>query len=80
MLGQRGLTPLCHLLKRTRSVDTLEALEACVRYSYSPRPEHRHLPILGVPANEVGRGHLEDWGVGHVHLYRMDELVMRESC
>lgn len=80
MLGQRGLTPLCHLLKRTRFIDTLEALEACVRYSYWPRPEHRHLPILGVPANEVGRGHLEGWGVGLVHLYRMDELVMRESC
>jgi hypothetical protein len=80
MLGQRGLTPLCHLLKRTRFTDTLEALEACVRYSYWPRPEHRHLPILGVPANEVGRGHLEGWGVGQVHLYRMDELVMRESC
>lgn len=80
MLGQRGLTPLCHLLKRTRFTDTLEALEACVRYSYWPRPEHRDLPILGVPANEVGRGHLEGWGVGQVHLYRMDELVMRESC
>lgn len=80
MLGQRGLTPLCHLLKRTRFTDTLEALEACVRYSYWPRPEHGHLPILGVPANEVGRGHLEGWGVGQVHLYRMDELVMRESC
>jgi len=80
MLGQRGLTPLRDLLKRTRFTDTLEALEACVRYSYWPRPEHRNLPILGVPANEVGRGHLEGWGVGQVHLYRMDELVMRESC
>jgi hypothetical protein len=80
MLGQRGLTPLCQLLKRTRFTDSLEILEACVRYSYWPRPEHRHLPILGVPANEVGRGHLEGWGVGQVHLYRLDELVMRESC
>ena len=52
MLGQRGLTPLCHLLKRTRFIDNLE----------------------------VGRGHLEGWGVGKVHLYRLDELVMRESC
>jgi hypothetical protein len=80
MLGQRGLTPLRDLLKRTRFTDTLEALEACVRYSYLPRPEHRNFPILGVPANEVGRGHLEGWGVGQVHLYRMDELVMREAC
>lgn len=80
MLGQRGLTPLCQLLKRTRFTDPLEVLEACLRYSYWPRPEHRRLPILGVPANEVGRGHLEGWGVGKVHLYRPDELVMRESC
>lgn len=80
MLGQRGLTPLYQLLKRTRFTDSLEVLEACVRYSYWPRLEHRNLPILGVPANEVGRGHLEGWGVGKVHLYRPDELVMRESC
>jgi hypothetical protein len=80
MLGQRGLTPLCRLLKRTRFTDSLEVLEACVRYSYWPRHDHRHLPILGVPANQIGRGHLEGWGVGQVHLYRPDELVMRESC
>lgn len=80
MLGQRGLTPLCQLLKRTRYTDVMEILEAAVRYSYWPAAEHRHLPILGVLPNEIGKGHLEGWGMGQVHLYRVDELVMRESC
>jgi hypothetical protein len=80
MLGQRGLTPLCRLLKRTKYTDVMEIFEAAIRYSYWPRPEYRNLPIFGVPPNEIGRGHLEGWGLGRVHLYRLDELVMRESC
>lgn len=80
MLGQRGLTPLCQLLKRTRYTDVFEIFEAAVRYSYCPMPGHRHLPVFGVLPHEIGRGHLEGWGMGRVHLYRPDELVMRESC
>jgi hypothetical protein len=80
MLGQRGLTPLCRLLKRTRYTDVLEIWEAAVRYSYWPNPRYAHLPIFGVQPNEIGKGHLEGWGLGRVHLYRPDELVMRESC
>jgi hypothetical protein len=79
MMGQRGLTPLCKLLKRTQYTSIMEIMEAAVRYCYTPRPEHRSLPIFGIPYHQVGRGHLEGWGNGKVHLYRVDELVMRES-
>ena len=80
MLGQKGLGPLCRLLKREQYTDVLEILEAAVRYSYTPKEEHRRFSIFGIRPSEVGRGHLEGWGLGRVHLYRPDELVMRESC
>jgi hypothetical protein len=79
MLGQRTLTPLRNLLKRTQYLDYLEILELAVKYSYTAREDHQHLPILGIPANEVGIGHLEGWGLGLIHLLRPDELVLYES-
>jgi hypothetical protein len=80
-LGQRGLTPLRNLLKRTAYKDAIEILKAAVRYQYTMRSDHfaRRLSIFGVPWHEIGRGHLEGWGAGRAHLYRIDELVYRES-
>jgi hypothetical protein len=80
-LGQRGLTPLRNLLKRTAYFDILEIIELAVRYEYPIRPEHlwRRFSIFGIPWNDIGRGHLEGWGVGRAHLYRVDELMLRES-
>jgi hypothetical protein len=80
MLGQRGLTPLRQLLKRERFLEVGEVAAASVRYSCSVEAQHRGLSILGVPAQEIGRGHLEGWGQGRVHLCRPDELLMREAC
>ncbi|KAG4432815.1 hypothetical protein IFR05_011704 [Cadophora sp. M221] len=79
MLGQRGLTPLCKLLKRTAYTEMADIVRAAVRYDWDVKPEHRHYPILGVPPEEIGTGHLEGWGKGRVHLYRPDELVVREA-
>ncbi|KAM3083462.1 hypothetical protein ACMFMG_004110 [Clarireedia jacksonii] len=83
MLGQRGLTPLWRLLSRTGFRGYWELKRAMVRYEYiaylpgaAPLPE---TGIFGVPASELGRGHLEGWGKGTKHLLRGDELVMRES-
>jgi len=50
-----------------------------VAYDYVPRPEHRHLPILGIPPHLVGRHCMEGWGQGNTKLMRIDELVMREA-
>ncbi|KAH9209653.1 hypothetical protein DL95DRAFT_394206, partial [Leptodontidium sp. 2 PMI_412] len=79
MLGQRGLTPLCKLLKRTAFTETEEIVRAAVRYDWEVKPQHRHYSILGIPPEEIGTGHLEGWGKGRVHLYRPDELVVREA-
>ncbi|KFY06382.1 hypothetical protein V491_08667 [Pseudogymnoascus sp. VKM F-3775] len=79
MLGQRGLTPLWHLLRRTGFKTAVEVLRASVRYCYEVRPENSGMSIFGVPPNEIGKLHLEGWGKGKIHLFRIDELVMRES-
>lgn len=78
-LGQRGLTPLAHLLKRTQFLEMIDVIKLAVRYSYRVRPEHRGFEVFGIPPEEIGIGHLEGWGSGRVHLMRPDELVMRES-
>ncbi|KAK2623812.1 hypothetical protein QTJ16_006993 [Diplocarpon rosae] len=79
MLGQRGLTPLCRMLKREKVFDEMDVVKLAVKYDWVPPEDLRHLSVFGIPCEEVGTGHLEGWGKGHVHLYRPDELVVRES-
>ncbi|KFY26108.1 hypothetical protein V493_04260 [Pseudogymnoascus sp. VKM F-4281 (FW-2241)] len=79
MLGQRGLTPLWRLLKREGFTKAVQVLRAAVRYCYEVKPENSGMSIFGVPPAEIGRLHLEGWGEGKIHLFRIDELVMRES-
>ncbi|ELR02529.1 hypothetical protein VC83_08836 [Pseudogymnoascus destructans] len=79
MLGQRGLTPLWRLLMRRGFTTAVEVLRAAVRYCYEVRPENCGMSIFGVPPAEIGQLHLEGWGAGKIHLFRIDELVMRES-
>lgn len=84
MLGQRGLFPLWQLLYRKKFTTIPELVELKVRYEYTLRQEHVRLAAAGVtvfniPFREVGRGHLEGWGLGSTHLYRPDELAMAEA-
>ncbi|KFZ03972.1 hypothetical protein V501_09270 [Pseudogymnoascus sp. VKM F-4519 (FW-2642)] len=79
MLGQRGLTPLWRLLMRKGFTNAVEVLRAAVRYCYEVKPENSGMSIFGVPPAEIGKLHLEGWGEGKIHLFRIDELVMRES-
>ncbi|KFY68372.1 hypothetical protein V498_10655 [Pseudogymnoascus sp. VKM F-4517 (FW-2822)] len=79
MLGQRGLTPLWRLLTRQGFKTGVEVLRAAVRYCYEVRAENTGMSIFGVPPGEIGKLHLEGWGEGKIHLFRIDELVMRES-
>ena len=78
-LGQRGLTPLCKLLKRTAYTEIIDVVRLAIRYAYTSRREHRGMELYGVPAEEVGIMHTEGWGSGKVHLMRPDELIMMES-
>lgn len=84
MLGQRGLFPLWQLLYRKKFTSVPELVELKVRYDYKLRRQHANMvnhdiTAFGTPMDQVGRGHLEGWGVGRRHLYRPDELVMAES-
>jgi hypothetical protein len=79
MLGQRGLTPLKKLLAREDCIDEIDVIRAAVRYCWRPTAEYRKLPVFAVRPEDIGKGHLEGWGQGRVHLWRVDELVMRES-
>ena len=78
-LGQRGLTPLWKLLRRKAYFSTLDVVKLMVRYRYYARPAHLHLPLFGIPPEEIGIEHLEGWGRGSAHLERPDELVIEES-
>jgi hypothetical protein len=78
-LGQKSLTPLWKLLERKAFFSTLDVVKLMVRYRYTPRPQHMHLPLFGIPPEEIGIEHLEGWGEGRVHLMRPDELVIKES-
>jgi hypothetical protein len=80
ILGQRSLTPLCMLLKRTAFTSIMDVMKLGIRYTYRPKPRQRHLPMFGIPPQEIGVGHLEGWGAGRVHLYRPDELMIKESA
>ena len=79
LLAQRSLSSLLAALNRTGVLNELELLQMYVRWKYKPAPEHRGMSIVGVPPEEVGKGHLEGWGLGTRKLLRPDELVMRES-
>lgn len=46
-LGQRGLTPLCKLLKRGNFVNDQDILILCIKYSYYAAGEHKDLQMSG---------------------------------
>jgi hypothetical protein len=83
IMGQKGLFPLWQILFGKKYRDLPSLLEMKARYDY-PMPRHiahwgvtvEDAQIHGVPVYEVGKGHLEGWGKGRVHLARPDELVI----
>ncbi|KAK0383442.1 hypothetical protein NLU13_9353 [Sarocladium strictum] len=84
MMGQKGLFPLWQLLMRKRFTRLREILELKVRYDFDVPPDHWgrdyfDQEIHGVPFEDVGRGHLESWGLGEAHLMRPDELIPLEA-
>lgn len=79
LVAQRSLSTLLAVVKREDVVNELELLQMYVRWKYQPAPEHRGMSILGVAPEQIGKGHLEGWGLGTKRLLPPDELVMRES-
>ncbi|ROW15413.1 hypothetical protein VPNG_02282 [Cytospora leucostoma] len=90
LLGQReGLTPLWRLLRgggRKGFRDLLDVMQMRARYCVdgggdgaAARHRDRWEDYFGVPAWDLGFGHLEGWGEGVVHLSRPDELIVEEA-
>lgn len=69
LLGQRGLSPLWRTLRREALKNGLELAIMAARYFYLPTVEPR-LSVFGIHPDDVGRGHLEGWGKGIIHLFR----------
>lgn len=83
ILGARqGLTPLWQILRGKNYTELLEAIQMRVRYLAGPHTISRsHAWVrYNVPRWQLGRGHLEGWGQGHIHLSRPDELVVEEAA
>ncbi|KAG6060919.1 hypothetical protein E4U17_003158 [Claviceps sp. LM77 group G4] len=78
-LGEKGLYPLWQLLMRKRFTTLPEVLAWKVRYSGVTIPTDAASAVYGVPAYEVGIGHMEGWGLGEMHLQRPDELIPTEA-
>jgi hypothetical protein len=61
ILAQRSLSTLAGVLTRKTMKTTIDMLKLKVRWNYTPRPQHRGMSILGVPANAVGAMRWEYW-------------------
>ncbi|KIW07139.1 uncharacterized protein PV09_02011 [Verruconis gallopava] len=79
MLGQRSLCPLRDLL--LGRLNKVQLMRMWVLYDWKLQPAGLRLPCLGVPPHLVGRGCLENWGLGNVmeRMLRPDELLVREN-
>ncbi|TPX08222.1 uncharacterized protein E0L32_001882 [Thyridium curvatum] len=65
------------------ALDPQRVVQMRVRYDVEVDDEWFHeaeLPMLGVPFDEVGKGHTEGWGAGEAHLLRLDELLPVEAA
>lgn len=84
ILGAReGLNPLWQILRAKKYTELLEAIQMRVRYLAGPqagRYAQSWEQNYGVPHWQLGTGHLEAWGGGHIHLSRPDELIIEEAA
>ncbi|KAI9841259.1 MAG: hypothetical protein M1838_003658 [Thelocarpon superellum] len=79
VMAQRSLAFVRGVLDRSMLTTHTHLLAMHVRHGYRPSPDLSHYSILGVPADQVGRGELENRGEGPAILLRPDELVMQEA-
>ncbi|THV71956.1 hypothetical protein D6D23_05563 [Aureobasidium pullulans] len=93
LLAERSLTTLWNYLRGADGTSKLDTMRLWIRHRYKrPQPirpmtreaHEEHLaklsmPIMGVPAQLVGRWGYECWGLGQTKLLRPDELVLKEA-
>ena len=78
LLGQRSLSMLAKVLRREEMRTQVDMLRMIVRFNYES-PRHRHMDIMGVPSQEIGKLQYEGWGARSTKFIQIDELVMREA-
>ena len=78
LLGQRSLSMLAKVLRREEMRTQVDMLRMIVRFNYEPS-RHRHMDIMGVPSQEIGKLQYEGWGARSTKFIQIDELVMRET-
>lgn len=78
-----GLTPLWQMLRGKKYTEVLEAIQMRVTYLATDQAIRRYRnweKHYDTPRWTLGRGHLEGWGMGNVHLSRPDELLIEEAA
>ncbi|POS80432.1 hypothetical protein DHEL01_v201163 [Diaporthe helianthi] len=78
----RGLNPLWEMFRGKKYTEILEAVQLRVNYIASDQAIRRFrnwAQHYDMPEWALGRGHLEGWGQGNVHLSRPDELLIEEA-
>jgi hypothetical protein len=87
LMSQRSFTTILRVLKREIWTTRFDVMREWVRLRYDPAPGEQPMPIFGIPADRVGRGKLEYWGLRSAAqlernpevLLRPDQLVVREA-
>lgn len=87
LLSQRSLSTTLGFLKREIWTTRFDAMKEWIRCFHQPRPEEAGMSLFGIPADQIGRGKLEFWGLRTEAqlnrrpgtLYRPDTLVVREA-
>ncbi|KAI9890335.1 MAG: hypothetical protein M1814_004245 [Vezdaea aestivalis] len=79
LLGQKSLTPLACLVSNPWCRTQIGAMQLSIWWRQTRHLYDQEYPQLGIPASEIGRGHLEYWGARErTPLMQVDELVIRE--
>ncbi|MCJ1398977.1 hypothetical protein MMC11_002179 [Xylographa trunciseda] len=79
LMAQPGLTTLWQVLKREELCNQFDLMRMYVHWKWRPRPEHRGMPICGIPAEHVGALQYEGYGKGTQKIIPPDALIVRES-
>ena len=79
LMAQPTLTTLWQVLKREELCNQCDMMRMFALWRWRPRPEHRNMPICGIPAEYVGCLQYEGYGKGSQRLIPPDALILRES-
>ncbi|KAL8667786.1 MAG: hypothetical protein Q9202_000250 [Teloschistes flavicans] len=83
LLGQRSLSTLAAVMKREEMRNEYEMLQMILRFDHAMDDAQRalHLPMFGVPFDQIGKLQYEGWGANEGVLFQqIDDLLMLECA